>query len=435
MKDRWLEDIHDKMAGLEAREPYELWQRIESGHLVVTPRRKGLFLTWRPWAAAAMLAVTAGLIWLFVDFSHDKTLGQTAADGIAQIENGEITDNGAELTPAQSSKAFQVAEIVNKSNDKDLEKGGITTASNDLYQRSNVDGASSDAGQDVVEMTNRPETGDCSVENTDQQLKAIQDKEPAEVTAESLGQLLHDVVDEPLFLSERNNGSRMALGVYTSGGMAGINVSRLSLSDDYATSIPNPEGNHFPADNNSPVELSKKSRKASTPSMKHNIPLRFGISLAYNVTPRVSVETGLSYSRLSSDVEYFYYSGNFYLNGELQLHYIGIPVNMKYRFASWRMLSFYGSAGFLTEKLVSGSMSGYTSYSSDRVSADVKEKPWQWSVNGAAGVQLNFTRQVGIYAEPGISYYFDNGSSVKNVYKDRNLSFTLNMGFRFTLGK
>lgn len=31
--------------------------------------------------------------------------------------------------------------------------------------------------------------------------------------------------------------------------------------------------------------------------------------------------------------------------------------------------------------------------------------PLQWSVSAAAGVQVNFTKNIGLYAEPGIAYY------------------------------
>lgn len=49
-------------------------------------------------------------------------------------------------------------------------------------------------------------------------------------------------------------------------------------------------------------------------------------------------------------------------------------------------------------------------------------------------MQLDITRHIGVYIEPGISYYFDNNSDVRNIYKDRPLNFNLNIGLRFTFG-
>ena len=44
-----------------------------------------------------------------------------------------------------------------------------------------------------------------------------------------------------------------------------------------------------------------------------------------------------------------------------------------------------------------------------------------------------FNDLVGIYLEPGVSYYFDNGSFVETVYRERPLNFSLGIGLRFNL--
>ena len=41
--------------------------------------------------------------------------------------------------------------------------------------------------------------------------------------------------------------------------------------------------------------------------------------------------------------------------------------------------------------------------------------------------------KVGLYAEPGLNYYFDNGSPVENVFKSRPLNFNLTLGLRLRL--
>ena len=35
----------------------------------------------------------------------------------------------------------------------------------------------------------------------------------------------------------------------------------------------------------------------------------------------------------------------------------------------------------------------------------IREKPWQCSVNASAGMQFNLSSVVGLYVEPGVSYY------------------------------
>ena len=436
MKDRWLDDIHDKMTGLEANEPAGLWQRIESGHQVVVPRRGARLLNWRRWwSAAAMLALTAGLIGMLVNLSHDKTLGVPDADGIALIENGMNADEVAELTPAGDNMKFRAADKTGKSNKAGTDKGGVPTASSNLYQQSNVDRASSLEVSDSVVMTSADETGDGSVENTTNRPVASDDSAsaPSEVVStDEVYELVPAMGDEPVYVKPRR--APLSIGVYTSGS-SGVAVGHNNMDMNYAVSFPpSYEDNYIPVENVSPQIMSRRTG-GSRSTIKHNISLKLGLSLAYNVTPVLSVETGLNYSRLSSDLEYYYYGGYIYNTGEQLLHYVGIPLNAKYTFFSWRSLSFYGTAGVLTEKLVSGSISGYAGNSPDRRKTDVEEKRWQWSVNAGVGARFNFTRNIGIYVEPGVGYYFDNGSAVENTYKDRALNFNLNVGFRFNIGR
>ena len=57
----------------------------------------------------------------------------------------------------------------------------------------------------------------------------------------------------------------------------------------------------------------------------------------------------------------------------------------------------------------------------------------QYTALCGAGIQFNCSRHLGIYAEPGFSYYFDNGSFVETVYRERPLNFSLGIGLRFNL--
>ena len=65
----------------------------------------------------------------------------------------------------------------------------------------------------------------------------------------------------------------------------------------------------------------------------------------------------------------------------------------------------------------------------------IDEKPFQFSVNASAGVQLNATSLIGIYAEPGVSYHFKDNSTLQTIYSDKPFNFNLNIGIRFTFGK
>ena len=169
--------------------------------------------------------------------------------------------------------------------------------------------------------------------------------------------------------------------------------------------------------------------------MKHKQPVRFGVSACYAVNERFGIESGLSYTYLSSSLSS---SGEDYSYEVRQsLQYVGIPLNFKASLWKKRWMDLYLSAGGMAEKCVDGDTeTDYTWKGRIKSSThkDVREKPWQYSVNAAAGMQLNLSSVVGLYVEPGVSYYFDNGSSVSNIYKEKPLNFNLEFGLRFSFG-
>ena len=60
---------------------------------------------------------------------------------------------------------------------------------------------------------------------------------------------------------------------------------------------------------------------------------------------------------------------------------------------------------------------------------------FQWSLSAAAGAQFKITEKLGIYAEPGVVYYFDDGSNVNTIRKEHPFNFNIQLGVRFTLPK
>lgn len=179
---------------------------------------------------------------------------------------------------------------------------------------------------------------------------------------------------------------------------------------------------------NKPTEQEPKLDNA-----KHHQPLKIGFTARLRLTDRLGVETGLFYSYLSSD-----FSSSDVLGGtktQQKLHYAGIPLKLSY--SMWRtdLLEVYAGAGGAVEFCVNGNAHTDWIYANEVVKSenrDAREKRPQFSVNASAGVQYNISDLFGVYAEPGVSYYIDNGSQTKNFYKDKQWNFNLNVGLRLT---
>lgn len=152
--------------------------------------------------------------------------------------------------------------------------------------------------------------------------------------------------------------------------------------------------------------------------IKHHQPISVGVSVRKSLGKGFSVESGLTYTLLSSDVKLV--DGN--QEVEQKLHYVGIPLRANWNFLDKKLVTLYVSGGGMIEKCVYGKLG----------SEKETVKPLQFSVSGAVGVQLNATKRIGIYMEPGVAYFFDDGSSVQTIRKENPFNFNIQAGIRFT---
>ena len=168
---------------------------------------------------------------------------------------------------------------------------------------------------------------------------------------------------------------------------------------------------------------------------KHHQPLTFGVRVAYPLTDRLAIESGLNYSLLRSD---FTYGGNkAYEEKRQALHYLGIPLSLNYTLIRFRRLDFIVSAGAMAEKCVYGKVT--TNYVLDNNKTTdhntVSVKGLQWSSGVSASLQYNFAKHFGLFIEPGLQYRFGNSenSSVRSSYTEEPLNFSLAAGMRIGL--
>lgn len=63
----------------------------------------------------------------------------------------------------------------------------------------------------------------------------------------------------------------------------------------------------------------------------------------------------------------------------------------------------------------------------------LEESPLQWSANASVGFQYNVIQNLALYAEPELNYYFNNGSDINTIYKDKPLNFGLKVGVRIII--
>lgn len=160
---------------------------------------------------------------------------------------------------------------------------------------------------------------------------------------------------------------------------------------------------------------------------KHHQPISVGMQVGFHLLPKLKLSTGLVYTKASSD----FISGvsDTRTVSTQDLHYIGIPLNLSYSVWEYKGLHTYVTAGG------EGAVNIKNHTETDGEVKESKRDKMQWSTNASVGIQYDFIPQLGVYVEPGMKYYFDNGSQIENIFKDKKLNFNIQFGLRFNIGK
>ena len=182
-----------------------------------------------------------------------------------------------------------------------------------------------------------------------------------------------------------------------------------------------------------PVQVQSYALKTDA---KHYRPVTFSVLAKWQFTETLGLESGLSWTMLSS--RFTTSSATSQIADQQTLQYIGIPLSMTFSFLDTRLFTIYATMGGMVEKCVDGRVK-HSEYVSDKLLLSYVDKvsvtPLQWSVSGGAGIQANFSDNLAFFAEPGLSYHFRNDSQVGTIYREHPLDFRFSFGFRVTFNR
>lgn len=432
MKTNWQKDIHDRLGSYEKDAPEGLWEGIsrelpklnDGGMLTDKPQRTAKFRMWRVAGVAAAASVA-----LVIGYSF---LGNSAKDNINIPTNTTKHPNmlASSQKPLGNEPTGVSAEQATHSEDNLLaEQPTLAKASTEQPTL-----ASASTETDVKEISSKEE--DSKKEENGKENEQAEVKPEKREDSRMLPKSQNDALLAYNDLTERR-GSADASSRWTvsTGAMGGLGASGTTTA--YGDYLVLASPGVMDAKDSPMLDMNTVNRDVEQKTeYDHHLPIRIGLSVAYALTDRLSISSGLTYTRLASDIKDASRESKYI--GEQRLHYVGIPVNVSYKVASFRWLVLYGTAGVLAEKCVSGTTDeGYVENNTMKYTntQDISSKPLQMSVNAGVGIQFDFIDNVGIYAEPGLSYYFDDGSALQTIYKEKPLNFNLNVGVRFKLSK
>lgn len=421
MKEDRLKDIRDKMSDYEAEVPQDLWSAIDSA--VGRRQQKKLWIRAGRYAAAAIVvaAIGLGIYILQPDSSlvvHSESNPNTRAQASA--------NNAPAVTSDDADPGNNSAAEIRASEFEHTPYATLAEAKPVIVE--GVGGTSS--------MQIKSDGESLNVHPVDSNESA------SEAFTHSLPPISHEVKQDKTVTynsrqrdrqqqQEAYDSGRLAASLYTTAGTGGTSMQRYT---SFGLMGIDPGDANWKDDPYMGMLVTNKGHLADR-RVRHRLPVHAGASIAYRINDRVSVETGIAYSYLSADIHEG--SDSYYFAGEQSLHYVGIPVGVRVRAMSWKNFDIYVGAGFEADKCVSGTLKKsyvINGQTRDDGHESISIRPLQWSVNAGAGVQYNISSMVGIYAEPGLSYYFDNGSNIETIYSEKPLNFNLNIGLRVSFG-
>ena len=454
MKDGMFDDIRKKLEFLEEEAPGGLWEGIESSlppAAAPLGRKKVRSLVWLWMPAVAAAAALA--VFLLLPAREETEDGSLLAGLPEQVAGEESRTEDSqqivweEVDPSEvysSSEAGTLAQAVPVLEQEPAEECSLpvpgerntlsqTPLTADGKRDASVTPATADGRSESVEA---PSKADGKSESSGRE-------DDRRATMELLPDDFPDF--EPESAGKRNRFAALRPQSISAGASGFMTQSRMentyspvSTFNTLNSKAPSGDGigQVVPASDRpsgEPVQIQSYALKTDA---KHYRPVTFSVLAKWQFTETLGLESGLSWTMLSS--RFTTSSATSQIADQQTLQYIGIPLSMTFSFLDTRLFTIYATMGGMVEKCVDGRVK-HSEYVSDKQLLSYVDKvsvtPLQWSVSGGAGIQANFSDNLAFFAEPGLSYHFRNDSQVGTIYREHPLDFRFSFGFRVTFNR
>lgn len=383
----WTSKLQDQLAGYQESVSHDLWAGIEQSLAHSETGKKARIVYFKRWSAAAAAVALLGIGGSYV-YLHQE-----------DVEKGNL-----QLASLSSPAVSADSHIVSA----DLQSA-----------------ASQKKASDVLKEESENEISLLAEKSDHKSLTRSTDNHAAAYASQSYHFEKNEEVSGWSMQLYAENLTPSLGGVNSDASGSYRDYSHGTMAESMPGVIPDPTAGGIYGEEYLLASCKAIQRKQQG-NAKHHAPVSVGLQVAFGIAPRLSLSTGLVYTRTSSDFYPYAPSSNY--NVHQVLHYVGIPVGLNYEF--WQ------SGGFHAY-VMAGAEADYNVKNDTEEEGvkkeDAKRDRVQFSGKASLGAQYDITPKVGLYIEPGAKYYFDNGSHVENTFKDKKLNFNLQFGLRFNL--
>ena len=406
MMEDWTDIIGEELESIEEPLPADDWSVLQRKYAASRKKKRAALFAWA--GGITSVAAAIALVLLLIRPSDVPSNDDIVAEQHPPIEEVVPTDTVSIDTPSDTSdtvipkKKIQIPASVN-----------VVKPSDDILI------AQDNAEEQVPEEEEIFEVVKDTVSITERLLAdAGNTNDKKEVTKDN--QTDYWGLDD--FPDDEPKRKRIKVSVGLSGSASASPIIKM-----YDVNLEPPQGDMTgPGQKDStevetpePAPALMRSKSSYTEKYRHEIPKSFGVSARLHLTDRLSINTGLNYTRYASDRTRIF-SDYTYQNDRQYVHYLGIPVRLDWMIVNRKHFNFYLGAGIQADKCI------YATVGGERL----HEKEVLFGLNGAMGLQFNIVPMVGLYFEPDISYSLNEGSI--QTYRSREpFVVTIRGGLRF----
>jgi hypothetical protein len=415
MMEDWTDIIGEELENIEAPLPADDWSVLQQKYAAAQRKKRAAAFAW----AGGITSVAAAVALVLLLVRPDSSSVIPGSTGDLNDLVAEILPPIEEVVPVDSSHVEYPIDTVLYVAPTVQKKVSVPV---DVVKKPVDDVLIAENNTEEITTENTEEVFDVIRDTT-----SLKDKLLADASIANKKDSSDDAYTEPTgtfgfddFPEDEPRRKRRPMSIGMSGSVSGSPIIKMM-------DVANPEvppDFEMPKDTTdvetpAPAAVMMRNSRKYNESYRHEIPISFGVSVRYNLTDKLSVNTGLNYTRYTSTRERYYYTGGADMDKQYA-HYLGIPVRLDWLAVNKKHFNFYIGAGVQADKCI------YATVGNERL----REKEVLFGLNGALGFQVNIVPMVGLYFEPEISYALNEGS-IETFRYNEPLMISARAGLRF----
>ena len=419
MMEDWTDIIGEELGNISEPLPADDWNVLQQKYAAAQRKKRAAAFAWAGGITSVAAAVALVLLLVRPDSSSvipgsTGDLNDLVAEILPPIEEVVPVDSCHVETPTDT--VLNVAPSVQKK----------VSAPVDVVRKADEDVLVAENHTEETISENAEEVFDVIRDTT-----SLKDKLLADASTTNKKDSSDDAYTEPTgtfgfddFPDDEPRRKRRPMSIGISGSTSDSPV--MKVMGDLA---PEPPMDHEPpkepddslaVETPQPAMAMKRAKSGYLDSYQHEIPVSVGLSARFFLTDRLSINTGLNYTRYKSLRTRWFAATHDQQKDWQYAHYLGIPVRLDYMAVNRKHFNLYFGAGLQMDKCV------YATVGDERL----HEKQILFGLNGAMGLQVNIVPMVGLYFEPEVSYALNKGS-IETFRSDEPFVVTVRGGLRF----